>query len=117
MHLKFKSKRSIINYGNSRAVTLPFDFAIDDTGVVIRKIDDVIVMTPQSKDTNMVLSGDLANKLELFIKKVEEESEKLKELEVLKSIYRNNPDSDLASKIRQLERQLDLFRLHDEEDV
>lgn len=116
MHHRIKSERAIILYGNSRAITIPTNFAVGDIKVVVRKIDDVILITPFSKDKEMVLSGDLVNKLELLIKKVEEESEKLKELEVLKSIYRNSPDSNLASKIKDLERQLDLFRLYDENE-
>jgi len=116
MHHKIKSRRSIILYGNSRAITIPTNFAVEDVEVVVRKIDDIILITPFSKDKKMVLSGDLVNKLELLIKKIEEESEKLRELEVLKSIYKNSPDNNLASKIKELERQLDFFRLHDEDE-
>lgn len=106
-----KSVRKTFIVNRSFVITLPDTFVNDYQFFVIRCVKDLAVITPYEKDFDMVISGEIFNKLKDLKRMIEKERELLLQLKDLEAVYKQIPLDDIKKKIEELKKELDDLRL------
>jgi len=106
------SVRKIFLVNRSYVITLPSNFVNNYSHFVIRCVKDLAVITPEEKDYEMIMSGEIFDKLKEIKRLIEKEKELLLQIKHLESVYKQMPLDDIRYKIEDLKRQLDYLRLY-----